>query len=247
MLYVNVGLAMTIGLEHMRGRTGSIVHNVAALVIAALTLVAVIAVPDRRPGARISTTRRVGGPFFNLILLGYGLPAVLAIMLALIARTTRPIAYRIAAAITAVTLALFYLTLEVRRLFHGPILAGPTSDAEQYTYSAVWLALRHRAACGRLLAALAAGAAARARRHRADHRQGVHHRHRRASAGIYRALSVIGLGVVLLGIGWLYQRVLYPRPRHRAKLRSAFGRLIVRRTRSRHRMSPIPAPAQRRA
>jgi uncharacterized membrane protein len=29
-------------------------------------------------------------------------------------------------------------------------------------------------------------------------------------AGIYRALSVTGLGVVLLGIGWLYQRVLYP-------------------------------------
>jgi uncharacterized membrane protein len=29
--------------------------------------------------------------------------------------------------------------------------------------------------------------------------------------GIYRELSVIGLGVVLLGIGWLYQRLLYPR------------------------------------
>jgi uncharacterized membrane protein len=29
-------------------------------------------------------------------------------------------------------------------------------------------------------------------------------------AGVYRALSVTGLGVVLLGIGWLYQRVLYP-------------------------------------
>jgi uncharacterized membrane protein len=29
--------------------------------------------------------------------------------------------------------------------------------------------------------------------------------------GIYRALSVIGLGVVLLGIGFLYQRVLFPR------------------------------------
>jgi uncharacterized membrane protein len=29
-------------------------------------------------------------------------------------------------------------------------------------------------------------------------------------AGIYRALSVTGLGVVLLGIGWLYRRVLYP-------------------------------------
>jgi uncharacterized membrane protein len=30
-------------------------------------------------------------------------------------------------------------------------------------------------------------------------------------SGIYRALSVIGLGVVLLGIGFLYQRVLFPR------------------------------------
>lgn len=30
-------------------------------------------------------------------------------------------------------------------------------------------------------------------------------------SGIFRALSIIGLGVVLLGIGWLYQRPLYPR------------------------------------
>ena len=59
--------------------------------------------------------------------------------MALIARTTRPISYRVAATTTAVTLALFYLTLEVRRLFHGPILAGPISDAEQYAYSTVWL------------------------------------------------------------------------------------------------------------
>ena len=36
-------------------------------------------------------------------------------------------------------------------------------------------------------------------------------------AGIYRALSVIGLGVVLLGIGWLYQRVLYPQTAARAE------------------------------
>ena len=30
-------------------------------------------------------------------------------------------------------------------------------------------------------------------------------------SGIYRALSVIGLGVVLLGIGFFYQRLLFPR------------------------------------
>jgi uncharacterized membrane protein len=30
--------------------------------------------------------------------------------------------------------------------------------------------------------------------------------------GIFRALSFIGLGLVLMGIGWLYQRLLFPRP-----------------------------------
>jgi uncharacterized membrane protein len=29
--------------------------------------------------------------------------------------------------------------------------------------------------------------------------------------GIWQALSFIGLGVVLIGIGWFYQRLLFPR------------------------------------
>jgi uncharacterized membrane protein len=211
MLYVNVGLAMTIGLERVRGRTGSIVHNAGALLLAALTLVAVIVVLLSAWSPRFNNNP-VGGAFFNLILLGYGLPAVLAITLALIARTTRPIAYRIAATITAVTLALFYLTLEVRRLFHGPIMAGPISDAEQYAYSTVWLAfgivllavgfyLRSQPA---RLPALAVIALTIAKVFIVD---------TASISGIYRALSVIGLGVVLLGIGWVYQHVLYPRAR----------------------------------
>ena len=211
MLDVNVGLAMTIGLERVRERTGSIVHNAAALLVAALTLVAIIAVLLSAWGARFNGTP-VGGAFFNLILLGYGLPAVLAIILALIARTTRPIAYRIASTATAVTLALFYLTLEVKRLFHGPVLAGPISDAEQYTYSTVWLAfgiallaigflLRSQPA---RLTALAVIALTIAKVFIID---------TASISGIYRALSVIGLGVVLLGIGWVYQHVLYPRAR----------------------------------
>ena len=28
--------------------------------------------------------------------------------------------------------------------------------------------------------------------------------------GIYRALSFLGLGAVLIGIGWFYQRLLFP-------------------------------------
>ena len=206
---VNAGLALTIGLERVRGRTGSIVHNVGALLIAALTLLAIVfelvavASPD-------FADAQVTGAFFNTILLGYGLPAVLAITLALIARTTRPLPYRVVAAITAVTLALFYLTLEVRRLFHGPMLGGPTSDAEQYSYSTIWLVFG--------IALLAVGFFLRSQPARflalgvvALTIAKVFIIDTASIGGIYRALSVIGLGVVLLGIGWLYQRLLYPR------------------------------------
>ena len=206
---VNAGLALTIALERIRGRTGSIVHDIGAMVVAALTLcgiifeLAVVAEPR-------FYELPVDGVFFNRLLLGYGLPAGLAIILALIARTTRPLAYRIVAAITAVLLALFYLTLEVRRLFHGPLLDGATGDAEQYAYSSTWLVfgivllaigflLRSQPA--RLLA-LGVVAVTVAKVFIID---------TASIGGIYRALSAIGLGIVLLAIGWIYQRLLYPR------------------------------------
>ena len=209
-LQVCVGLAMVIGLEHVRRRTGSVVHDVGALIIAALTLAAIVLglVLGQNP---LLTGRPVGGPFINLILLGYGIPAVLAAALALTSRGVRPPWYSATAAVVAVALALGYLSLEVRTLYHGEVLTrGPNTDAEQYTYSAVWLAFG--------VALLAVGMWLRS--------QAV----RYASAavvvltvlkvflidmadlqGLYQALSFIGLGVVLLGIARLYQRLLFPR------------------------------------
>jgi uncharacterized membrane protein len=128
---------MTIGLENVRRRTRSIVHDVGALLIAALTLAAIVLglFLGENP---LLTGRPVGGPFVNLILLGYGLPALLAAVLALLSRGVRPRAYSATAAVIAVALALGYLTLEVRTLFHGEVLTrAPTTDAELYTYSAV--------------------------------------------------------------------------------------------------------------
>jgi uncharacterized membrane protein len=216
MLYANVGLAMTIGLEHIRVRTGNIIHDGGAMIVAALTLVAVLADLIAASSLQFDTRPLAGGVFFNLILLGCGLPAVLAIMLALIARTTRPMPYRVVAAVAAVTLALFYLTLEVRRLFHGPVLAGATSDAEQYTYSTVWLAFG--------IALLTVGFVLRSQPARFLALGVIILTIAKVFlfdtaniAGIYRALSVIGLGVVLLGIGRLYQRVLYPQTAARAE------------------------------
>jgi uncharacterized membrane protein len=210
-LQVCVGLAMTIGLERLRLATNSVVHNVGALVIAGLTLAAIVLGLGLGENPMV-TGEPVGGPFVNLILLGYGLPAILAATLALMARETRPRPYSTIAAVTAVALALVYLSLEVRTFFHGEVLTeGVTGNAEQYTYSAVWLAFG--------VALLAAGVWLRS--------QAV----RFASAavviltvlkvflvdmhdltGIFQGLSFIGLGIVLLGIGWLYQRLLFPRP-----------------------------------
>jgi uncharacterized membrane protein len=209
-LQVSLGLAMTIGLERLRLVTRSPVHDVAAQTIGALTLAAIVLGLGSIQNPMV-TGEPVGGRFLNLILLGYGLPAVLAAALALVSRGVRPKSYSVIAALTSVALALAYLSLEIRALFHGEVLtAGPTSDAEQYTYSAVWLAFG--------VALLAAGVWLRS--------QAV----RFASAGvviltvlkvflidmhdltgIFQGLSFIGLGIVLLGIGWLYQRLLFPR------------------------------------
>jgi len=209
-LQVAAGLALVIGLERIRGRTGSIVHDVGALVIAALVAVAVVLGLWIAENPLISSAS-VGGPFVNLILLGYGLNAALMTVLALVTRSTRPTPYRIAATVLAVGLALAYFTLEVVRLFHGPVLsAGRTTEAEQYTVSAVWLAFG--------VALLLIGIGLRSQPTRL------------ASAaiviitvvkvfvvdlasldGFFRALSFIGLGGVLIGIALLYQRLLFPR------------------------------------
>jgi len=208
-MQVTVGLAMVIGLEHLRLRTRSIVHNAGALVLGAATLAAIVVglVLAVNP---MATNRPVGGAFFNLVLLGYGIPAILAAILALTTRTTRPLLYRFIATATAVGLAMFYLGLEVRTLYHGERLAqGVTSDAEQYTYSAVWLAF------GVLL--LVAGLLLRSQPARLVSAAVVAFTVGKVFVidmsgltGIFRALSFIGLGVVLVGIGLLYQRLLFP-------------------------------------
>jgi len=209
-LHVCTGLAMTIGLEHVRRRTGSIVHDVGAQAVAALTFIGIVfgLLFLSNP---LFTGEPVGGGFFNLILLGYGLPAVLAIALALTTREHRPFSYRWIAAATAFVLSLAYLTLEIRTLYHGPVLsAAATGDAEQYTYSAVWLAyaillllagIWLRSQPARLASALVT-ALTIAKVFLIDMSD---------LTGAWRALSFIGLGLVLVAIGFLYQRLLFPR------------------------------------
>src|SRR5262249_23157917 len=139
-LQVSTWLAMTIGFERIRARTGSIIHDIAARIFGTLAFLAIVLGLLLRENP-MRTGAPVGGLFFNYVLLGYGVPAVLTAVLARMIRHTRPQPVYLIAAVTAIVLALAYLTLEVRTLFHGSVLNDPfTSDAEDYTYSAVWLA-----------------------------------------------------------------------------------------------------------
>ena len=209
-LQVCVTLAMAIGLERLRLRTNSIVHNYAAVLLALFAGAAslfglmLLEMP-------LWSWINVGGVFLNLLLLGYALPAVLALLLSYAVAGRRPPGYGNTIAAAALILALSYVTLEIRRLYHGPIIAGgPTTGAEQYTYSIAWLVF------GVVL--LGIGILVNSQRARLASAVVIALTILKAFlidmsqlTGIYRALSFMCLGVVLVAIGWLYQRILFRR------------------------------------
>jgi uncharacterized membrane protein len=207
-LQVCGALAMAIGLERIRGRTNSVVHDVAAQAIAALALIGIVCGLLLVVNPWLNSTD-VGGLFINLNLLGYAIPAMLAAALGLMTRQTRPQAYRTVAAITAVALALTYLSFQVARFYQGPRLSvGPVGGAEGYTYSAVWLAF------GVLL--LVIGIFLRSQPVRLCSAAvvlltvaKVFLLDTAGLTGLWRALSFIGLGLPLVGIAYLYQFLLF--------------------------------------
>jgi uncharacterized membrane protein len=153
----------------------------------------------------------VGGVFINLLLLGYALPAVLALLLSYAVAGRRPAAYGNTIAAGALVLALTYVTFEIRRLYHGPVLSrGMTTGAEQYTYSIAWLAFG--------VALLGIGILFNSQRARLASAVVIALTILKAFlidmstlTGVYRALSFMCLGLVLVAIGWLYQRILFRR------------------------------------
>ena len=208
-LQISIWIAMAIGFEHQRARSGSIIHDAAARVFGGLALISVVVALGFRENPLL-TGAPVGGPFFNYVLLGYGIPAVLMAILARVVRNARPEPYYFVCAAAAIVLMLAYLTLQVRTLFHGPVLNAPfISDAEHYTYSVVWL--------GFGVALLLIGIALKSQPARLASAAvvildtfKVFFIDLRDVQGLYRALSIICLGLVLMGIGWLYQRLLFP-------------------------------------
>jgi uncharacterized membrane protein len=164
-----------------------------------------------------------GRAFLSSLLLGYLLPGVAALYVARQVRAHRPAWMTIVVATFGLVLVTLYVSLSVRHAFQGPDISvwNATSQAEHWAHSAAWLglgvllllygllrgAIEARVASA-LLVALAAVKIA------VFDLSDV--------SGIWRALSFLCLGVVLIGIGVLYQRLIFG-PRQRPVLPASPG------------------------
>lgn len=151
-----------------------------------------------------------GHPVFNALLLAYLAPAILLGLSALRFAGRRPVWFVRTLGALAGMSWLMWTTAQIRRLAQGEVIAMnrvPWANGELYAVSAVWLLT----GLALLLAGVKTG--------RRDLRLAsailitlttlkVFLIDMRALDGAFRAVSFIGLGIALIGIGRLYQRVL---------------------------------------
>jgi uncharacterized membrane protein len=146
-------------------------------------------------------------PVFNWALLGYGFGAVLAVASAIYERSAGRRTEGRIMGLMGTAMLFNYLNITVSMLFSGEVGFHDISNAELYTYSALWLVVG--------LALLGAGAWLGSRTLRLTSAAlvglavlKVFLLDMAGLTGLWRALSFIGLGLVLLLVGRIYQRVL---------------------------------------
>jgi uncharacterized membrane protein len=212
-LFAVSALSFAIVLTRLDARRSSIVFRWASLIAGALSFGAIALGLGFAGNPLFSYRGLEGGRFVNALLIGYALPAALALVLARVSESVRPYWYCLCAKACAIALAFGYVTLQTRRLFHNERLGflRGASDAEWYAYSAVWLAMG--------IALLAWGLVRGSKEARIASAIFVS-----ASVlkvflfdlagleGALRALSFIGLGATLIAIGLVYQKLVFARP-----------------------------------
>jgi uncharacterized membrane protein len=165
------------------------------------------------------TDEKVGSvPLFDWLLPAYLLPALLAVVARRDAATEQPAMLRPLLGGYALIAGLVWLTLEVRHLFHSGSIGLDNvgvEDAELWAWSGAWLAygvavmaIGIAAGNKRLrLAALAIVGLTTAKVFLVD-MSGL--------VGLWRVLSFLGLGLVLIGLGAAYRRLVAPPPQAHA-------------------------------
>jgi uncharacterized membrane protein len=208
-IYTLLTIGASVTLMALDLRQPSIVFRTGSMAVGYISMAFVIFVHyvGLNPYLTGEPTGRI--PVFNLLFLAYLLPGMAYGFAALFARHRRPLHYVIALALTGASLLFAYVSLTVRRTFHGADISQWKGflQPELYTYSVVWLLLgvvllvigyRFRAKSLRIAsAALVLIAVVK-----------VFLVDMANLEGLFRVLSFIGLGVALIGIGRFYQTIL---------------------------------------
>jgi uncharacterized membrane protein len=208
-LIATASLAFSLVMVRAQARRPDPVYHVASLVFGAITLgvsalgLAILVNP------LWSGDEVTGGAVFNSLIPAYLLPAALAGLLYRAARGVRPDWYVRAAGALALALHLLWTVLEIRRAFQGPSIGlfRHTSQGELWTYSiallliGVLILVLGFVRDSRSLRLLSGGyiIAAVIKVFLID---------LSSLEGVTRALSFIGLGLALVGIGLAYQKLL---------------------------------------
>lgn len=202
-------LGFAIGLQLVARRTNAPVYQWASMTagIISMAMIAIGLLLVHNPG--LSGDKVGEGVIFNLLLLGYLLPALLAAIAAWLGREARPRWYTLTYAALSGLLLFAYASLMLRKSFTGDALSfsNGAGDAEFWSYSALWLILGAlvlalgiklrstpiRIASGLLIALTVCK---------------VFLLDMSELEGALRAFSFIGLGLSLLAIGRFYQRLM---------------------------------------
>ena len=207
-------LSFSLVLGRVSGAAASPVNRLGGLAFAALALLQGALGLGLAANPALTDAPVAGGPLVNDIVLAYGAPALAALALARASGRTRPVWFVRAAGLFGLGLAFLGTCLAVRHGFQGERIGldRETGQPEWYAYSAAWLVLgllalaygiRRGSTLARLVSAGLVGLAT-LKAFLFD---------LAGLEGPLRALSFLGLGACLIGIGLVYQRLVFaPKP-----------------------------------
>lgn len=211
-LQILVSLSFSLGLSRIKDVGPRSLFSIAAMAAMALSLISLAFgnLFGLNPVLNDGVVVR-GGFVFNSLLLAYLLPGLLLGAIAWLQQHKRPGWYLKLLGGVSLTMLIAYVSTMVRFAYHGgedmSLWFNPIESTEQYTYSIVWLLFGIALLVGGMMfkiRELRIGSAAVMMLTVAK----VFLIDMSALEGILRALSFVGLGAVLIGMGLVYQRVL---------------------------------------
>lgn len=208
-----VALGLSLALARLNFNRTNVIFEAASLVFGAGSVLLAVFGLALSANPLFSGEWVGGRVLFSSLLPAYLVPGVAALYMARSGRGIQSDRYLRVIGAMAVGLITLFVTLEVRHAFQGPEISIdlPTSDSEQWAHSFAWLVLgvaflSYGLLRGSLEARIASAVliVLAALKITIFDLAGI--------GGLWRALSFLCLGAVLIGIGLVYQKIVFAPP-----------------------------------